>query len=166
MYKHSFRVCFCFRRRFRTNIAEAPKDVRTMFDKYSENGTMNIDHLQRFLEEIQGEASGTKAQDIFNNLKHLSIFQRRGLRLEDFFRYLLGDLNLAFSPSHGVISLSSLYFLTNLQYVQCHTILKTRATLGVLYLKKKKNQLNSESNMENNILKTIHFSTWKIYQTK
>ncbi|XP_022150956.1 phosphoinositide phospholipase C 2-like isoform X2 [Momordica charantia] len=102
MYKQSFRVCFCFRRRFRTNVAEAPEDVEMMFRKYSENGIMNIDHLQRFLEEIQGESSDTKAQAIFNNLKHLGIFQRRGLRLEDFFRYLFGDLNLAFSPSQGV----------------------------------------------------------------
>lgn len=73
-----------------------------MFDQYSENGTMNIDQLQMFLEEIQGEESDIKAQAIFNNLRHLNIFQRRGLRLEDFFRYLLGDLNLAFSPSQGV----------------------------------------------------------------
>ncbi|CAK9326952.1 unnamed protein product [Citrullus colocynthis] len=102
MYKHSFRVCFCFRRRFRTNVAQAPEDVKMMFDQYSENGTMNIDQLQMFLEEIQGEESDIKAQAIFNNLRHLNIFQRRGLRLEDFFRYLLGDLNLAFSPSQGV----------------------------------------------------------------
>lgn len=133
MYKQSFRVCFCFRRRFRTNVAEAPEDVEMMFRKYSENGIMNIDHLQRFLEEIQGESSDTKAQAIFNNLKHLGIFQRRGLRLEDFFRYLFGDLNLAFSPSQRVIYLSSLYFLTNLQYVQCHSILKTRASFRVSY---------------------------------
>ncbi|XP_038894759.1 phosphoinositide phospholipase C 2-like [Benincasa hispida] len=102
MYKHSFRVCFCFRRRFRTNVAEAPEDVKMMFNQYSENGIMNIDQLRMFLEEIQGEESDIKAQAIFNNLKHLNIFQRRGLHLEDFFRYLLGDLNLAFSPSQGV----------------------------------------------------------------
>ncbi|XP_022964953.1 phosphoinositide phospholipase C 2-like [Cucurbita moschata] len=102
MYKHSFRVCFCFRRRFRTNVAEAPEDVKRVFDQYSENGTMNIDQLQMFLEEVQGEESEMKAHAIFDNLKHLNIFQRRGLRLEDFFQYLLGDLNLAFSPSQGV----------------------------------------------------------------
>lgn len=126
MYKQSFRVCFCFRRRFRTNVAEAPEDVKMMFEKYSENGIMNIDQLQMFLEENQGEGSDIKAQAIFNSLKHLNIFQRRGLRLEDFFRYLLGDLNLAFSPSQGVISLSSLYFSdqSTICAIQCHTILK------------------------------------------
>ncbi|KAG6607309.1 Phosphoinositide phospholipase C 2, partial [Cucurbita argyrosperma subsp. sororia] len=102
MSKHGFRVCFFFSRRFRTNAAEAPEDVKMMFNKYSKHGTMNIDQLRTFLEEIQGETSETKAEDIFNSLKHLNIFQRRGLYLEDFFRYLLGDLNLAFPHCQGV----------------------------------------------------------------
>uniref|UniRef100_A0A9I9DLW3 Phosphoinositide phospholipase C n=1 Tax=Cucumis melo TaxID=3656 RepID=A0A9I9DLW3_CUCME len=101
MYKHSFKVCFFFSRRFRTNVAEAPEDVKRMFDKYSENGIMNIEQLQKFLNDVQGEDS-RKAQVIFNNFKHLNFFQRRGLHLEEFFRYLLDqDLNLAFSPSHS-----------------------------------------------------------------
>ena len=108
--KHSFKVCFFFRRRFRANVSEAPEDVKMMFDEYSENGTMNIEQLQKFLKDVQGEGR-KKAQAIFNNFKHLNFFQRRGLHLEEFFSYLLDqDLNHALSPSHGVLSLSSLYF--------------------------------------------------------
>lgn len=73
MYKHSFKVCFFFSRRFRTNVAEAPEDVKRMFDKYSENGIMNIEQLQKFLNDVQGEDS-RKAQVIFNNFKHLNFF--------------------------------------------------------------------------------------------
>lgn len=110
MYEHNFRVCFCFWRRFWTKKPDPPEDVKNMFDEYSENGTMNIEQLKRFLEEIQGEKSDMRAQTIFKNLKHPNTFQNRGLCLEDFFQYLLGDLNLALLPPHQVISLSSLYF--------------------------------------------------------
>ncbi|OAY57726.1 phosphoinositide phospholipase C 2 [Manihot esculenta] len=102
--KQSFRVCFCFRRIFKLRVLEPPRDVKNLFDQYSQNGTMSLDDLLRFLIEFQGEENATKndAQAIFNSLKHLNIFQRRGLQLEAFFRYLMSDLNAALSPSTGV----------------------------------------------------------------
>lgn len=87
-----------------------------LFRKYSENGTMDHDQLHRFLIEFQKERQATQddAQAIFNSLKHLKMFQRRGLRLEGFFRYLLSDLNLALSPAqvhHDMDAPLAHYFL-------------------------------------------------------
>lgn len=95
MNKQSFKFCFCCRRVFKLKIAEPPDYIKRLFEKYSESGTMTIDHLLKFLKEFQGEENATKdeAQAIFDSIKHLNIFQRRGLHQHAFFRYLLGDLN-------------------------------------------------------------------------
>ncbi|KAL6979097.1 phosphoinositide phospholipase C [Sarracenia purpurea var. burkii] len=107
MSKQYFRVCFCFWRMFRLKVAGPPADVRNVFETYSENGKMTVDHLLRFLVDVQGEERPTKehAQAILNSFKHLSIFQRTALSLEAFFRYLLSDQNPPLSPSRGVISI-------------------------------------------------------------
>ncbi|XP_042491540.1 phosphoinositide phospholipase C 2-like isoform X2 [Macadamia integrifolia] len=107
MSKQTYKVCFCFRRRFRLRVAEAPQDIKSLFETYSENGTMNVDHLHRFLIEIQGEDKATKEEaqaiiDSLKDLKHLNIFHRKGLNLEAFFKYLFGDINPPLSPSRGV----------------------------------------------------------------
>lgn len=93
--KQSFKVCFCFRRIFRLKVAEPPEDIKKMFDMYAENDTISLDELHSFMVDFQGEADATKedAQAIFNSVKHLNIFQRKGLHLDAFFRYLFGDLN-------------------------------------------------------------------------
>ncbi|KAM2985586.1 hypothetical protein FF2_005965 [Malus domestica] len=113
--KQSFNVCFCFQRKFRLWMAEPPEDIKNLFDLYAENGTMTIDGLQKFLIEFQGESSATKedAHAIFNNLKHLNIFQRKDLDLDAFFRYLLGDLNppLSSKVHHDMSSPLAHYFL-------------------------------------------------------
>ncbi|XP_062172248.1 phosphoinositide phospholipase C 2-like isoform X2 [Alnus glutinosa] len=98
-----YKVCFCFRRIFKLRVVEPPEDIKNVFERYSENGTMSIDQLHEFLIQVQGDRNASKdhAQAIFNSLKHLNIFQRKGLHLEAFFRYLLGDLNLPLHP-HGV----------------------------------------------------------------
>lgn len=85
-------------------MLEPPEEVKILFDQYSQNGTMSLDNLRGFLVEFQGEYNATRddAQAIFNSLKHLNIFSRRGLHLEAFFRYLLGDLNGPLSPSRVV----------------------------------------------------------------
>ncbi|GFS39260.1 phospholipase C 2 [Actinidia rufa] len=102
--KQYFKVCFCYQRMFRLKAAEPTEDVKNVFMSYSENGAMTVDHLLRFLEEYQGERGATKedAQGIFNSLKHFNIFQRKGLHLEAFFRYLLSDHNAPLSPNLGV----------------------------------------------------------------
>ncbi|KAK9282830.1 hypothetical protein L1049_011053 [Liquidambar formosana] len=104
MSKQTYSVCFCFRRRFKLAAAEAPAEIKAIFEQYSENGTMTVDHLQRFLMEVQKEKNATRedAQAIFDNLKHLNLFHRNGLNLEAFFKYIFGDNNPPLSPSRGV----------------------------------------------------------------
>ncbi|XP_062172471.1 phosphoinositide phospholipase C 2-like isoform X2 [Alnus glutinosa] len=103
MSKQHYKVCFCFRRIFKLRVVEPPEDVKKVFEQYSENGIMTIDKLQEFLIQVQGDLNASKdhAQAIFNSVKHLNIFQRKGLHLEAFFQYLLGDLNFPLHP-HGV----------------------------------------------------------------
>ncbi|XP_043698194.1 phosphoinositide phospholipase C 2-like isoform X2 [Telopea speciosissima] len=107
MSKQTYRICLCFRRGFRLKVAEAPPEIKSLFERYSENGIMIVDHLHRFLMEVQGEDKATKenAQAIIDTMKefmHLNIFHRKGLNLEAFFRFLFGDLNPPQSPSLGV----------------------------------------------------------------
>ncbi|GFY83757.1 phospholipase C 2 [Actinidia rufa] len=101
MSKQTYTVCFCFTRRFKLAVAEAPGEIRALFDSYSENGIMTIDQLHRFLLEVQGDDKATQedAEAIMDSLKHLSIFHRKGFNLEAFFRYLFGDDNPPLSPS-------------------------------------------------------------------
>ncbi|KAF1863854.1 hypothetical protein Lal_00030971 [Lupinus albus] len=97
MSKQHFKVCFCFKRMFRLKVAEPPHEICTIFDAYSQNGNMSMDDLYTFLVQFQGERGGEatkkQVQVIFDSLKHLTIFQRKGLHIEAFFRYLLGNLN-------------------------------------------------------------------------
>ncbi|CAL5397704.1 unnamed protein product [Camellia sinensis] len=78
--------------------------IRDLFDCYSENGIMTVDHLHRFLIEVEGEDKATKEDtelimESLNELKHLNIFHRKGLHLEAFFHYLFCDSNPPLSPS-------------------------------------------------------------------
>ncbi|XP_051138210.1 phosphoinositide phospholipase C 2-like [Andrographis paniculata] len=102
MSKQTYRVCFCFRRRFRLAAAEAPEDVKEMFKKYSENGVMSAEKLREFMVEVQHEESATveEAQAVLDSSKH--IFHRRGFSLEAFFKYLFGDNNPPLDPKLGV----------------------------------------------------------------
>ncbi|KAG8490434.1 hypothetical protein CXB51_013641 [Gossypium anomalum] len=92
MSKQTYRVCFCFRRRFRVAVSEAPEEIKRVFEQYSEHGMMSIDGLHRFLVEFQKEDKATRedAQKIVDSVKH---FHRKGLNLEGFFKYLFGDIN-------------------------------------------------------------------------
>lgn len=105
--KQTYRVCFCFRRRFKVVAAEAPTDVKKLFNDYSDNGVMTAENLQRFLVEVQKEenASLEDAQNIMNNLhelKILNVFHRRGLHLDAFFKYLFADINPPINPNRRV----------------------------------------------------------------
>jgi len=93
--KQHFKVCFCFRRMFRLKVVVPPDEINTVFEEYSHDGIMTMDDMCDFLVEFQGENEGvtTHAQTIFDSLKHLNIFQRRGFHIDAFFRYLLSDLN-------------------------------------------------------------------------
>ncbi|KAK3018027.1 hypothetical protein RJ639_004517, partial [Escallonia herrerae] len=97
--KQSYRVCCFFRRRFKLAVAEAPAEIKALFDTYSENGVMAADHLQAFMMEVQGEDKVTKEdaeavmEATLREHKHLKIFHRNGFDLEAFFRYLFSDIN-------------------------------------------------------------------------
>ncbi|XP_024973792.1 phosphoinositide phospholipase C 2-like [Cynara cardunculus var. scolymus] len=99
MSKQSYKFCCCFRRRFKLGEVEPPADIKELFSRYSENGIMTAEHLQRFMAEVQGddEVTTEEAQaavdSTIKELKHLPIFHRRVLNLDAFFRYLFGDCN-------------------------------------------------------------------------
>ncbi|XP_050250779.1 phosphoinositide phospholipase C 2-like [Quercus robur] len=95
MSKQTYRVCFCFHRRFRLAVTEAPAEIKDLFSQYSENGIMNADRLRNFLIEVQKQEKATEseAQGIIDQLRHI---HRKGLNLEAFFKYLFSDSNLPF----------------------------------------------------------------------
>lgn len=111
--KHSFKVCFCFRRLFKLKVVEAPEEVRHQFEKYSKNGTMSVEDLKRFLVEMQGEKEATieNAQAIFDSVRHLGIFHRRGLHIDAFFRHYLFNTDLNPPIISRLRSVSNLYIL-------------------------------------------------------
>ncbi|XP_073305613.1 phosphoinositide phospholipase C 2-like [Primulina huaijiensis] len=107
MSKQTYTVCFCFRRRFHLAASEAPADIKEIFNEYSENGVMGLEQLRRFLVEVQREENATledaqAIMDSLKELKHINIFHRRGLNLEGFFKYLIGDVNPPLDPKLGV----------------------------------------------------------------
>lgn len=103
MSKQTYSVCLCWRRRFKLALSEAPAEIKTLFNQYSENELMTASHLKRFLIEVQKQEKATEeeAQAIIDSFKH---FHRRGagLNLESFFKYLFGDSNPPLLPSTGV----------------------------------------------------------------
>ncbi|CAL0317633.1 unnamed protein product [Lupinus luteus] len=103
MSKQAYTVCFCFSRRFKVALAEAPPEIKTLFQNYSENELMKPSQLQRFLVEFQKQEKATieDAQAIIDSLKH---FHRKGLNNESFFKYLLSDNNQPLPPSLGLSS--------------------------------------------------------------
>ncbi|KAA8546993.1 hypothetical protein F0562_003422 [Nyssa sinensis] len=108
MSKQTYTVCFCYQRRFKLAAAEAPNEIKTLFEQHSKNGVMTVDHLHRFLIKVHKEDKATKEDaqailDKLNELKHLNIFHRKGLNLEAFFKYLFGDINPPLSPSLEII---------------------------------------------------------------
>ncbi|CAA2975287.1 phosphoinositide phospholipase C 2-like [Olea europaea subsp. europaea] len=120
MSKQTYKVCFCFHRRFRLAAAEAPEDIKALFNQYSDDGVMGLDQLRRFLVEVQKEENATleDAQAVMDSLhefKHLNIFHRKGLNIETFFKYLFGDvnppLNLKTGVHHDMAAPLSHYFI-------------------------------------------------------
>ncbi|CAH9098182.1 unnamed protein product [Cuscuta europaea] len=104
MSKQTYSVCFCFRRRFRLAEAEAPAEIKSLFDQYSENGVMSVDNLHRFLIEVQKEDEATMqdAQAVVDSLHHLKLLRHKGLNLAAFFKYISGGANSAFNPKLGI----------------------------------------------------------------
>ncbi|KAL6977471.1 1-phosphatidylinositol phosphodiesterase [Sarracenia purpurea var. burkii] len=107
MSRQTYRVCCCFQRRFNLTAAGPPSEIKSLFDRYSENGFMDVERLRRFLIEVQKEENATvgDAQAIIDGLrdpKRLNLFHHKGLQLDGFFKFLFGDANPPLSPSIGV----------------------------------------------------------------
>ncbi|XP_021732471.1 phosphoinositide phospholipase C 2-like isoform X1 [Chenopodium quinoa] len=104
MSNQTYKVCFCCRRRFKLTASEAPKEIKALFENYSENGVMTPTLLHRFLVEEQKEEKATieNAQALIDSVRSVVVFHKHGLNLEGFFKYLFGDLNPPLSPELGV----------------------------------------------------------------
>ncbi|CDY70294.1 BnaCnng67650D [Brassica napus] len=102
MSKQTYKVCFCFRRRYRHTASVAPSEIKTIFDNYSDKGLMTVDHLLRFLTDVQKQDQATReeAQAIVNASS--SLLHRNGLHLDAFFKYLSSVNNspLAYHEVH------------------------------------------------------------------
>lgn len=76
-----------------------PSDVTELFASYSENGSMNANHLHRFLKEVQGEEKLTKEEaealmeSFTNEHKHLNFFHSKSFHIKQFIRFLLSGIN-------------------------------------------------------------------------
>ncbi|CAN1259364.1 Phosphoinositide phospholipase C 2 [Linum perenne] len=109
MSKQTYRVCFCFRRRFKLAVAEAPDEIKQLFTTYSDNnGIMTPDHFRRFLVEVQKQENVTledaqAAIDGVHETRQFNILHHhKGLNLENFFRYLFGEFNPPIDLKRGV----------------------------------------------------------------
>ncbi|XP_019178416.1 PREDICTED: phosphoinositide phospholipase C 2-like isoform X1 [Ipomoea nil] len=96
MSRQHFRLCCCLLG-FTQRPAEVPEHVSHVFAEYSEDDIMSIENLVRFLREFQKEAYATRetAHEIISSVKRLNLIQPKGLVVEEFFHYLLSDLNTA-----------------------------------------------------------------------
>lgn len=82
-------------------------DIKSLFDQYSENGLMTVDHLHRFLTEVQKEEKTKEEAQVvldqsLHEFRHLNIFHRKALNLEAFFKFLFSDNNPPISSSKEV----------------------------------------------------------------
>ncbi|KAJ0979349.1 hypothetical protein J5N97_014823 [Dioscorea zingiberensis] len=102
----TYRVCFCFQRRYKPASNEPPEPIKELYTRYSVNGVMGAEELQRFMVEVQGEARSTREEaqviiDAQRDFRHLNLF-RKGLTLDSFFRLLFAEENPPIPPSLGV----------------------------------------------------------------
>lgn len=101
MSNQSYRFGF-FRRKYHHTASVAPPEVKILFESYSEKGVMSVDHLLRFLTDVQKQEKATReeAQAIVNALS--SLLHRNCIHLDAFFKYLFGVDNSPLA-SHEVI---------------------------------------------------------------
>ncbi|KAK1377426.1 Phosphoinositide phospholipase C [Heracleum sosnowskyi] len=120
MSKESYGICWCFLRSYKFGAAKAPQEIKELFKLYSEDGVMSVDHLQRFMKEVQGEevtihdVEAVVMEEIRKH-RHLHPLRRKNLNLEAFFHYLISDINSPLpSPSkvhHDMAAPLSHYFI-------------------------------------------------------
>ncbi|CAL9180361.1 unnamed protein product [Musa hybrid cultivar] len=97
----TYRVCFFFRCQYRAASGEAPEAIQDVFGQYSEGGVMREQELRRFMKEVQGEA-GAGVNDAIKESKYLKELQKKGLSVDEFYRYLFSDDNAAHTSSPRV----------------------------------------------------------------
>ncbi|WCJ41095.1 Phosphoinositide phospholipase C 4 [Euphorbia peplus] len=76
-----------------------PEELNAFFIKYSENGFMTVDHLRRFLIEIQKQDNVTteEVQSIYDHFH-----DQKGLNLAGFIKYIFSDINPPIDLKRGV----------------------------------------------------------------
>ncbi|XP_039128592.1 LOW QUALITY PROTEIN: phosphoinositide phospholipase C 2-like [Dioscorea cayenensis subsp. rotundata] len=102
----TYKVCFCFHRRYKPASSDPPEPIKGFYSKYSVNGFMGAEELQRFITEVQREARASREDvqaiiDSQREFRHLNLF-RKGLSLDGFFRFLFAEENSPISHSLGV----------------------------------------------------------------
>ncbi|KAG9142542.1 hypothetical protein Leryth_011637 [Lithospermum erythrorhizon] len=117
----TYKVCYCFRRKFKLKETEAPPEIKSLFQDYSENGYMTCDNMLKFLNEVQGEQdvtledADTLMDSIIREFRHLHILHRKHINLDLFFRHLFDEANsLLVSPNkvqHDMTAPLSNYFI-------------------------------------------------------
>ncbi|XP_075635813.1 phosphoinositide phospholipase C 4-like [Castanea sativa] len=99
----TYRICMCFKRRYKVSETGPPQEVKEAFKKYTEGATqMTVEQLTRFLVEFQGE-SGASISDARKIVEQLlqkrypagtKYTKKNTLTLDDLHRYLFSpDLN-------------------------------------------------------------------------
>uniref|UniRef100_A0A1D1Y3Z3 Phosphoinositide phospholipase C 2 n=1 Tax=Anthurium amnicola TaxID=1678845 RepID=A0A1D1Y3Z3_9ARAE len=90
----TYRVCLCFRRKFKAATNEPPEAIREVFDRYSENGVMVPEQLRRFLVEVQGEDGAASVQPALEAMREFRHHHSKvGVSVDAFFRYLFREDN-------------------------------------------------------------------------
>ncbi|KAL9418320.1 hypothetical protein AB3S75_041180 [Citrus x aurantiifolia] len=64
MSEQAFKVCFFFKRIFKLRVAKPPEEIKQLFDQFSENGTMSVDNLLKFMIYYQKEETAEKEASI------------------------------------------------------------------------------------------------------
>ncbi|KAK4606083.1 hypothetical protein RGQ29_000383 [Quercus rubra] len=99
----TYRICMCFKRKYKVKETGPPQEVKEAFKKYTEGGNqMTVEQLTRFLVEFQGE-SGASISDAGQIVEQLlqkryavgtKYTKKYTLTLDDLHRYLFSpDLN-------------------------------------------------------------------------
>ncbi|KAK1434840.1 hypothetical protein QVD17_00594 [Tagetes erecta] len=117
----SFEVFGCFLRYFRPKRDVLPEDIKQVIQNYSVNGVMNVNNLNDFLKNIQGQFD-EDVKAIFEKAKPHNLLQNKGL---DLLQFLFSDLNHPLSAilddmkspfSHYYIYTSHNTYLTGNQF--------------------------------------------------
>ncbi|KAJ3688129.1 hypothetical protein LUZ61_017293 [Rhynchospora tenuis] len=97
---YNYRICYCFRLRYRPASNEPSDGLKKVFKKYSgEVGAMGLEQLQHFMSEVQGEADAVAAaQTVLERSKEFRLLKRKGVSLDAFFHYLSSNENSPLLP--------------------------------------------------------------------